>query len=422
MPSPDLGGARLARQLDLVCSALAVTATAGVWAGAWLSRAGTGMTGDEIVLVTKLSCMILLCAALGGIWLMQEAAGWPRLAASLMLDAIGRRLSFHAGSRAVHLAPEETPARGIAGLIEAVAARFRRLNGRSAYPGEPSDMYVDSLREGRIQAQQIVRALYSDADLLCDVSGEIEAAGGRLIEGVRVVSAACDGTEAAIANVADQVVALTGAVGATTAEVRRASAMAVGMSERAFSSHRYVAGLDDTAAAMVMRTEQIEQLLQRIGALGQSASIEAARSGEAGQALAPIAASLQEVACASIAAIAAMQKEVAGMASEALAATRQTQELCEQVKVHHEIGLNLAQAVSQQGEAIAGILQTLDTARSGFVTLRAGVEAVSRQGSGRLAKAGALRDAASRLPSQADAVAAILRDIPDLVPPAAFDF
>ncbi len=422
MPSPDLGGARLARQLDLACSALAVIAAAGVWTGAWLGQPGTGMTGDAIVLLTKVSGLILLCAAGAGIWLVKESAGWPRLAASLMLEAVGRRLALHTAPRAVHLAPEEIPARGIAGLIEAIAGRLSRMNGQRAFPTEPTDIYADAVREGRIQAQQIVRALYSDADVLCDVSGEIEAAGSRLTEDVRAVSTACDGAEGAIARVADQVVALTSAVGATTAEVRRTSAMAVGISEQAFASQRCVAGLDDTTAALLVGTEHVERLLQRVGALGQSASIEAARSGEAGQTLASIAASLQEVACAAIAAIGAMQKDVAGMSGQAFEASRLTQEVCERVKAHHELGLCLLQAVSQQGEEIAAILHTLDSARSGFVTLRAGVEAVSRHASSRLAKADALREAAGRLPSQADAVAAIMRDIPDLVPPAAFDF
>jgi hypothetical protein len=110
------------------------------------------------------------------------------------------------------------------------------------------------------------------------------------------------------------------------------------------------------------------------------------------------------------------------MSSQAAEASAAAQEICEQVKAHHELGLALSHAVRQQGQEIAGILHILDAARSGIVTLRASVQAVTRHGTARLAKSDSLREAAARLPGHADAMARILRDLPDLVPSPGFDF
>ena len=73
-------------------------------------------------------------------------------------------------------------------------------------------------------------------------------------------------------------------------------------------------------------------------------------------------------------------------------------------------------AVAQQGEEIAALLRTLDEAQSGFMMLRASVDAVSRHGSAGAAKTETLRKAALRLPAHAESLASILRGIPDFAP------
>jgi len=420
MPSPDMGGARLAWRLDLACSAMALMAGAGVWVGAWLARGNSGLSGDAIVGVAEISCMATLCAALAGIWLIKVAAGWPRLAVSIIIGAIGRTLSLPAQPRAVHLSPWQSSAHGIAGLIEALARHVRRHCAPRSPSWARSEFYAADVREGRLHAQQIVRALFQDAEGLGHASDSMEQAGIRLTEDARVACSACGDVEDAVSRVTDRVVALTTAVAETTSAVQRISATAVAVSEQAFAGQRCMVGLDERTAEVLAQTEHIAHSLRRIGSLRRSASQQAAPDGGAGCDFAPLAAGVQEAASASLAAIAALQVDVARISSQALQASRLVQAICEQVMAHDVCGLALSDAVARQGEEIADILQTLNEARRGFVTLKASVEAVSRHGADSLAAAETLREAASQLPGKADAIAAILREIPDFIPPSAF--
>lgn len=417
MPGPDLAGARLARQLDVACSGLAILAAGSVWVGGWMTAPDL-----DIPRLLGVSSTVLLCAAGMGMWLMNRAAGWERLGIALALRAVEERLFHDRSSRAVRLAPAETEAPGIAGLIEAFVYRVQRWKTPGYGASEREAINEVALRLGRADAQKIVSALYQDAEVLGETAGD-------MADGLQAVAAAgqqahqaCGAAEGSISQVIELVARLTGAVGATTAEVQRVSATAMALSDRAFAGQRSLAGLDDHTARLVVAIEQIEDALKRMGNLGQSAAIEAARSGEAAQALAPITSGIQELSRGTLAALCSLQGEVGAMSSQAAEASLLVQEICEKVKAHHELGLGLSCAVRQQGEEIAGILQALDESRSGFATLRASVEAVTRGGTARLAGTETLREAAARLPGHADAMARILRDLPDCVPSPEFDF
>jgi len=415
MPSPDFGNARLARQIDLICSGFVILAGAAVWIGGW--RDGPDL---DAVYLLRASSLVMLAGALLGLWLMQLAAGWQRLGAALILQAVERKLAQQPRAQAVFLQPEQMAAGGIAGLVQALVWRVRRLNGTLPAPSEPAASYEAALREGRKEAQQVVSSLYQDAVILEEASGEIETASDRLAEDARAADMEAAATATRMNQAADQVVALTGAVRTTTDEVKRMTASAVDLAEQAFAGHRFVADLDDRTAALVVKAGQIEDLLTALGSLGRSAAVEAARIGEAGQPFAPIAADLQEVACSAQAAIKAMQSEVSAMSVLVADMGRTAQEICDRVKAQQELGLALSYAVNQQADEIAGVLRTIDALRSGFVTLRASVEAVSQRGSTRLAKSDTLREAAGRLPAQADTIARILRDLPDFAPSPEF--
>jgi methyl-accepting chemotaxis protein len=417
MPSPDLGGARLARQLDAVCSCLAILAGASIWVGAWL----TGPNLD-IARLLWVSSAVMLGAALIGTWLVNRAAGWERLGIALILGAVEERLFQHRTSRAVRLAPAETQAPGIAGLIEGLVYRVQRWKTPGSGSPEQGAAITAALRHANAEAQVIVSSLYMDADVLAETAGEMAAGLQGIASAGQQADQACGAAEASISQVIDRVTQLTAAVGATTAEVRRVSASALALSDRAFAAQRSVAGLDDHTAKLVVTIERMEDALKRMGNLGQSAAIEAARSGDAAQAFAPIVSGIQELTRGTLAALGSLQRELGAMSGQAAEASLLAQDICEKVKAHHELGLGLSYAVRQQGEEIAGILQALDESRSGFVTLRASVEAVTRGGSARLAGSEALREAAARLPSHADAMVRLLRDLPDCVPSQGFDF
>lgn len=414
MPSPDLGGARLARLLDVTYSGLAILAAVSVWLGAWLTAPFL-----DIPVVVIASCGMLLIAAGAGVLLMGYASGWERLRIVLMWRAVEERLFGIASRRAVRLAPSDSVAPGIAGLVEALIERLQARKTPAHRGGATSD---DAFRNSYAEGQLVVSSLYLDADLLAEASSEIQASAEGLSSECLGADKACEGAEASVSQVIERVTALTGAVGATTAEVQRVSASAIALSDRAFAGQRSVAGLDDHTATLMVAIERVEEALGRMGHLAHSASVEAARGGEGAAGLAPIVTGIQALAAGTRAAIHALQTDVAAMSSQAAEASATAQEICEQVKAHHELGLALSHAVRQQGQEIAGILHILDAARSGIVTLRASVQAVTRHGTARLAKSDSLRETAARLPGHADAMARILRDLPDLVPSPGFDF
>ncbi len=420
MPSPALPGARLGWLLDGGCSAMALVAAGGVWAGALLAATGPGGAGLDIVMATKLSCAALLLVALAGMWLIARTAEVPRLAFSLLCDLLAQRFSGRSQRRAVMLpAAHRRAAPGLLGLLA------RRWRGRAAPPIAPDAQAAlgnAALRDCRTQARDLSGVLAQEAGRLAEMSAEIEAGGDRLAADTARAGEACAVTQAALAHVTDRIVALTGAVSATTGELQRAAGLGASLADQAMAGQQRIAGLDDRSAGLLVAVEQIEALLQRVGKLARATAMAAARGGAPAQAFCELAASIQEAACGALAALARMGEDIAEMGRQTGEAARAASEISARVSRHHELGLALAHAVGQQAEAIASIIRQLDEAQSGFVTLRACVEAVSRHGPARLARAEALREAAARLPVQAEGLAALLRAVPDFAPPEDYGF
>jgi hypothetical protein len=417
MPSPDLGGAYLALRLDVVCSCMAIMAAACMWWGAWLTGADI-----DISRLLGASSTVLLCAAMLGMWLMNRVAGWERLGIAAILGAVEERLFQHRNSRAVRLASAQTEAPGIAGLVDALIYRVQRWERPVlGYPDQGA-AYDAALRQGRAEAQLIVSALYQDADVLAETAADVTDDLLGLASAGQQAGQACETSEVSINQVIERVKSLTGTVDAMTAEVRRVSASAIVLSDRALAAHRSVTGLDDRTATLLVGIEQMGDALKRIGNLGQSVAFEAARSGAAAIAFAPIVSGIQELSRGTVASLASLQGEVAVMCDQAAEASLLAQDLCEKVRVHHELGLALSCALRQQGEEIAGILHALDESHSGFVTLRASVEAVTLSGAARQARSKTLREVAARLPGHADAMVRVLRDLPDCVFSRGFNF
>jgi hypothetical protein len=411
LPSPEFEGARLSRLLDVGLSLAALIGGAAVWLGGMATRTKP----DDWALLGWSSAVVLAIASIG-LLLMRLTACLPRLTIVSLLNGIAPRLAIRE-RQAVELAPAERSVKGLPGLMDAIAGRVRQAEQTQAI-----SPYETAVRNGRLQARQIVSALYQDADTLSEVFGVIETSGSRLASDTRQVATACDAAHDDLAAVTDKVVTLTSAVSATAAEIRRASGMAIGLSDQAMTTQKAIADLDDRSAELTVGLEQVARIVKRIGVLGQEATLRAAQSGEAGRAVAPIAAGVQELSAGVLAAVAAMQGDIAKMSGQVSDAVRSAQEIMDSVKSQQEIGLALSHAVTQQTEEISAILHQLDKTRKGFSTLRSSVEAVARHGSARAAKAERLQETASRLPLHADQVAGLLRDIPDFAPPVDFEF
>ena len=413
MPSPDLAGAQHTRVLDASFSALALLGAAGVFAGAHLA----GPQAD-MVAVAKVSCAVLLVTALTGMWMIERSAEAPRLGVTLLLESLRRHSDNRTSRRAVALSPNQVPARGLAGLLEGFLAWLDRLGEPAAASTEPELAALDR----RDEAQRLVAALYCEADGLSDTSNDIEESARRLAGDLDTAEQACNLTQSALSRLTGRVVALTGAVAKTTAEADRVSVASVALSELAFASQRKVATLDDRASSIQSDIESIGRLLGRVGGLTEATYISASRLGHAGTPVVTLALELRELGGAALATIAGIEATLAEMSSQAATATKSALEIGEHIHHHHELGLGLSHAVSQQGAEIAEILRMLDEAQAGFLTLRAGVEAVTRHSLARSAQTAKLREAAGRLPTHAEQVAHVLRGLPDFAPPIEFEF
>jgi hypothetical protein len=410
IPSPDHAGAQHARLLDASFSALALLAAAGVWAGATLS----GPQGD-MVAVAKVSCVVLLITALTGMWLIERSAEMPRLGVTLLIESLRHRWDRRAARRAVALSPKETPARGLAGLLEGFSSWLNRL-------GETPAPVQEAAPDRHVEAQRLVAALYQEADSLSDTSNDIEESGRRLLGDVGGAEHACNQTQSALSRMTDRVVALTGAVSRTTAEAERVSAAGVELSELAFKSQQKIAVLDDRTASLLADIEHIERLLGRVGGLTESTYITGSRLGERGTPVVTLALELRDLGATALASILGIEATLAEMGSQAAAATKAAEQIGTRVHAQHELGLGLSHAVLQQSAEIAEIMRMLDEAQAGCLTLRASVEAVTRHGLARSVQTAKLREAAGRLPTHADNVASVLRGIPDFAPRIDFEY
>jgi hypothetical protein len=156
-----------------------------------------------------------------------------------------------------------------------------------------------------------------------------------------------------------------------------------------------------------------------VGALA-SASVAAAQAGLEGADLASVGQELLRFVDATKATLDESLAVLRSITAETAEATRRVAEIDAMVQSQHEAGTAMSRAVDQQGEEIGRLLKDIYEARSGFAALRAGVDAVSRAGATRTQSAAALRDAAGKLPTHADAVASLLRDIPDFRPAQEF--
>jgi hypothetical protein len=412
IPSPDLAGAQHARLLDASFSALGILAAGGVWAGAHLS----GQQAD-VVAVAKVSCAVLLVTALTGMWMIERSAEMPRLWVTVFVEAMRRRMDMRSLQRAVALSPRETPARGVAGLLEGFSGWLDRV-GEPAYKAQTDALIADR----RSEAQRLVAALYREADTLSDTSNDIEDSGRRLLGDLGSAEGACNQTQSALSRLTDRVAALTAAVSTTTSQVDQVKTVSVALSELAFASQRKMVTLDERAASLTVDIEGVGRLLGRVGGLTEAAYITGSHLGEPGTPVVTLALELRDLAALALTTLAGIGASLAEMTSQAAAAARTGQDIDARVQVQHELGLGLSQAVLQQAAEIAEIIRMIDEAQQGFLTLRASVEAVTRHGLSRSVQSAKLRAAAARLPAHADSVADVLRGIPDFAPPIEFEF
>jgi len=410
VPQEDTPGVQLARTMDVSLSFMAIVSGACVALAAYAA----GADPDPFIVV-RLAGIAVLAVAIPGMWLLERTAEAPRLAVTQAFARVQMRLEAAEDREAVLSVPEDAY-RGLTGLLGDLAIRARRLQAGRDKSTEAARGLNRALAAGRHQARQLAVLLKKDAAALGQAAADIDMTAQRLTGEMSAAQASVEFTQSAMAAVTSGAVGLAGAVRATTAEAERAAALAVQMSEIAFGAQRSIAGLDDKTASLMLATQAVAGVLRQAGDLGRRAGDAAAQDDAQGS----VVAEIQALACTAVVAVDGMTAAVAELRIEAELANRRVAELSDLIKAQHDLGHAVCHAVMQQGEDIAAMLARLNEAHTGFATLRAGVEAVTRTGAERAGNASALRAAANRLPTHADTVASILRGIPDFAPPPDF--
>lgn len=400
---------RLARLIDVSFGAIAILAACAVWVGAY--RLGTA-PGSASVL--GWSCTALLVPSLLGLWVMRQAQDAPRLALARLYDSALRRLA-RGEALAVPDAAEGEGYVALAGLLGDLAILTRKLRRLWSQDNLAGGRLQESIRAARSQALAVARQMKGEAATLDEAALQAERTDAALTRCVDETAKSCDETEGAVGRALQRVTELTDTVRATTAGTRRMEEVASRLSLAAHGTQTAFAGLEDklgrldTAIAHIDHAVKTAGTQAEIGVTSSEADRDEADPDGIGQGMPSLSDATRTALdqCLTI---------LRAVLSDTAAATRHVGDIDAAVQSQREAAMVLGRAVDRQGEEIGRILLDIYEARSGFATLRAGVDAVSRSLPSRAQAALALRDAAGKMPSHAEVVAGLLRDIPDFRP------
>jgi hypothetical protein len=358
--------------------------------------------------ILEAASLTVLAICVPGMWLAERAADAPRTFAAQSWSLIQRHLEGDEHAAPAFRSADEEPAHTLAGIVAAGIRNLRRLQQRHTALRDAAEAASSKLRRGRNEALHIETLLRSDGAAISEAASGVMAASASLAADNAATHQQAQATHIELESAIERAIGLASATRATTSEITRMAAAAVGASEQAFAAQRSVAALDEKSAALARTTDKIGEALRLAGVLSRSASNP------------EFATQLRAMAEAADQALFAMQITTAELRVETERARTRLGELSTMIHAQHQLGQALSHAVEQQSEEIAGMIDHLSGACTGVAELRAGVDAITRSGATRMANAEALRGAAGRLPGHADAIAGILRNLPDFAPPSGF--
>jgi methyl-accepting chemotaxis protein len=369
-----------------------------------LARMGFGW--QAMVLVTLLA--LLACAAVG-VWAQDMMAQCQRgemariYAAALQgvrdrgvedrareptrLEAFGLSLAALVDGVRVAVLGQDTLGRWATDMRTAIVARQRACEALAARMGE-------------------------DAHVLAAAAAGSRQAEVDLRQSLGAVRGHAENAAAATGGLADDVEKLANAVRTVTAQSGRATEIASRMSEAAFTTQRRVAALAEGTTGLIRCVDQVQSVLHRAEMLALNASIEAARVGEDGRGFAVVAAEVKILAQAGTHALETMLESVRGLQNEVSEITVRVQGISEVVQTQHEFGHALSHAAMLQSDAVSLVLQRVSVAHGEMKTLNAEMDNF-RMPDTRLGAGLAAEQAVERLPGYAEAMAQILRGLPD---------
>ena len=218
----------------------------------------------------------------------------------------------------------------------------------------------------------------------------------------------------ATVGVVEEVRALEESVRQITAHAEQGAADIARLADSAFTAQRSVVAVSEVTSHLIEAAEQVKAVLHRADMLGINAGIEAARAGESGRGFAVVASEIKNLATSAQQALDTMIQVVAGLKTEAAGMRETIAAIADAVQGQTRLGLALADAASHQMQSIGRVAHLVGTANTEITVLR-DRSLHFEQKDLALGTGVAARKAVERLPAHAEAVASILRNLPQFV-------
>ena len=387
--------------LDRAFALVAIFGAGGTAANGYMAQLGFDWPA-----LMGMTAVVLFASSFVGMWVVSQVDEFQR-------GEVARVYSLARNGARPPVAQREatrTESLGLA-LQEMAAALWRGATQREELTRWSYDM-TRSLAAKRRESDVLSTTLGEDARVIGaaatsakmadrDLSGRLEAARGHAASAARATDAvAADATQ------------LTDAIRAVTARTEQGTAIATRLAESAFATQRSVTGIGDSAAALLNVAEVVGAALRRAEMVGLDAGMAAAQAGDAGRRLAVVAGDVKSLAQAGCAALDTMLAAVADLRSQTEQALHWVQGVCEAVEAQHELGHALSHAAMLQADAVGRILGRLGAAQTEVGALREQIDGFSRSDE-QLGVGMAAQQAVERLPGYAEAMAQILRGLPD---------
>jgi hypothetical protein len=169
---------------------------------------------------------------------------------------------------------------------------------------------------------------------------------------------------------------------------------------------------------MVRGADAVQAVLANADAMARKIEDEAARQDAGGDVLGGIAASVRTLAQTMGASLEAMLDISRDLQTQTGHALRHVSALADSVQVQNEFGHALSHAAMMQADAVGRMIGRLNEVQDGAAVLQAQVRDFQLPES-RLGSDVVAQQAVERLPGYAEAMAQLLRDLPDFTPAGA---
>jgi methyl-accepting chemotaxis protein len=392
--------------LERAFAASGLLGAAGCAAGAVMRARGYGWAP-----VLGLSSGVLLFCALAGIWAQNHVMQFQRGELALVYATAlhgPRRASFD--RRRLQPSWAESIGMTFGDLIDTI--RLTVL-GRDRFKRWGMDMRKALSERGPCAAALAV-TLGEDAHAIALAMNATRRSEADIAAEFGVLSQHAGQAAGATSFMLDEIKALEQAIRLVTAHAENAATEAASLADTAFAAQRGVASVGEVTVSLVSAADQVRAVLQRADMLGINAGIEAARAGEAGRGFAVVASEIKNLATNAQSALDAMLQIVGGLKKEAAEMRVTIAAMGDAVHTQTRLGQALAEAASHQVEAIGRVAKHVGAAAAEITVLRDRTNAFENRDFG-LGAHSAARKAVERLPAHAEAVAAILRGLPEFV-------